>query len=64
MLLLQHNIHVSLFLGCLQATPSISEAALVDPDMTVAPSLNLWQMGLTATGVSVVQILLHMQMFK
>lgn len=45
-----------LFLGCLQATPSVSEAALVDPDVAVAPSLDLWQMGLTATGVSTVQL--------
>lgn len=45
-----------LFLGCLQATPSISEVALVDPDMAAAPSLDLWQMGLTTTGVRMVHI--------
>lgn len=56
MLVLQQNMHVSLFLGCLQATPSISEVALVDPDMAVAPSLDLWQMGLTTTGVRKVHI--------
>lgn len=57
-------MHVSLFLGCLQASPSISKAAPVDPDMAVAPSLDLWQMGLTATGVGKVHIYLHMQTFK
>lgn len=57
--IIQQKMHVSLFLGCLQATPSISEAALVDPDMAVAPSLDLWQMGLTATGVRKVHIITH-----
>lgn len=52
-------MHVGLFLGCLQATPSISEAALVDPDMAVAPSPDLWQMGLTASGVRKVHIITH-----
>lgn len=55
------NLRAGLFLGCLQATPSVSEAALVDPDVAVAPSLDLWQMGLTATGVSTVQLSSHMQ---
>lgn len=64
MLGLQQNMRVSLFLGCLQATPSISEVALVDPDMAVAPSLDLWQMGLTTTGVRKVHIKLYMQTFK
>lgn len=54
--IIQQNMRVSLFLGCLQATPSISEAALVDPDMAVAPSLDLRQMGLNAAGVWKVHI--------
>lgn len=44
-----------LFLGCLQATPSISEAALVDPDLTLAPWLDLWQTGLATTGFRTVR---------
>lgn len=64
MLVLQQNMLDSLFLGCLQATPSISEVALVDPDMAVAPSLDLWQIGLTTTGVWKVQNQLPAQTFK
>lgn len=30
------GFHLGLCLGCLQATPSFSEAALVDPDFTVS----------------------------
>lgn len=51
--------HASLCLGCLQATPLISEAALVNPDFTVAPSLNLWQTFLTTTGIRLVHSLSH-----
>lgn len=45
----------NLCLGCLKATPLISEAAMVNPDFTVAPSLDLWQTGLTTTGFRTVR---------
>lgn len=37
-------------------TPPISEVVLVDPDMAAAPSLDLWQVSLTTTGVRMVHI--------
>ena len=45
-------LNEGLYLGCLQATPLISEATLVNPDViTVAPSLSPWQTFLTTTGL-------------